>query len=61
MSDVDSSKTGIPASADLMIGIGGDAVMKSNGTLGISLPKNKLSGLHDRFLATVNYQTGVLE
>jgi hypothetical protein len=60
MSDVDSSKTGIPASADLMIGLGADDIMKSNGILGLSLPKNKLSGLHDKLTVTVNYSTGVL-
>lgn len=60
MSDVDSSKTGIPASADLMVGIGADEAMKVNGTLGISLPKNKLSGLHDKFSVTVNFSTGVI-
>lgn len=58
MSDVDSSKTGIPASADLMIGIGADEAMKLNGLLGISLPKNKLSGLHDKFTVNCNFQTG---
>ncbi len=61
MSDVDSSKTGIPASADLMVGIGADEAMKASGTLGISLPKNKLSGLHDRFTVNVNYSTGVID
>jgi len=58
MSDVDSSKTGIPASADLMVGIGADSAMKLNGLLGISLPKNKLSGLHDKFTVNCNFQTG---
>jgi archaellum biogenesis ATPase FlaH len=61
MSDVDSSKTGIPASADLMIGVGSDAAMKLNGLLGISLPKNKLSGLHDNFTVSANFQTGVID
>jgi archaellum biogenesis ATPase FlaH len=61
MSDVDSSKTGLPASADLMIGLGADEVMKANGMLGISLPKNKLSGLHDKFTVSVNYATGEMK
>jgi archaellum biogenesis ATPase FlaH len=61
MSDVDSSKTGIPASADLMIGVGADEAMKLNGLLGISLPKNKLSGIHDKFTVTANFSTGVIE
>lgn len=61
MSDVDSSKTGIPASVDLMIGIGADEAMKVNGLLGISLPKNKLSGLHDHFTVSCNFSTGEIK
>lgn len=61
MSDVDSSKTGIPASADLMIGIGSDEAMRLAGLLGVSLPKNKLSGNHERFTVTANFATGVIE
>lgn len=61
MSDVDSSKTGIPGSIDLMIGVGADEPMKLNGLLGISLPKNKLSGTHDHFTVGVNFATGVIE
>jgi archaellum biogenesis ATPase FlaH len=61
MSDVDSSKTGIPASADLMIGVGADEAMKLNGLLGLSLPKNKLSGIHDKFTVSANFATGVIE
>jgi len=60
MSDVDSSKTGLPASADLMIGLGMDHTMQANGMLGISLCKNKLSGDHAKFTVSVNYQTGVI-
>jgi hypothetical protein len=58
MSDVDSSKTGIPASADLMIGLGSDEAMKLNSLMGISLPKNKLSGIHDKFTVSCNFSTG---
>lgn len=61
MSDVDSSKTGIPASADLMVGLGSDSAMILNNLLGVSLPKNKLSGDHSHFTCTVNYSTGVVE
>ena len=60
MSDVDNSKTGIPGAVDLMIGVGADEVMKQNGLIGLSLPKNKLGGLHDRFTVGVNFQTGVI-
>ena len=61
MSDVDSSKTGLPASADLMIGLGTTEDMRANSMMGISLCKNKLSGLHDKFHVTVNFQTGVVD
>lgn len=61
MSDVDSSKTGLPASADLMIGLGSTEEMRASGLMGVSLCKNKLSGLHDKFHVTVNFQTGVVE
>lgn len=61
MSDVDNSKTGIPGAVDLMIGVGADDAMKLNGLIGFSLPKNKLGGIHDKFTASVNFATGVLE
>lgn len=61
MNDVADSKTGIPGAVDLMVGVGADDAMKLNGLLGISLPKNKLSGVHDKFTVSVNYQTGVIE
>lgn len=60
MSDVDSSKTGLPASADLMIGIGGNEAMKASGVLGLSLTKNKLSGEHAELTVQANFQTGVI-
>ena len=60
ISDVDSSKTGIPASADLMIGLGADEAMKANGLIGFSLCKNKMSGDHAKFTCSVNYATGVI-
>lgn len=60
MSDVDSSKTGLPASADLMIGLGADQAMQANALLGVSLPKNKLSGDHSKFTVSVNYSSGVI-
>lgn len=61
MSDVDNSKTGIPGAVDLMIGVGADEAMKLNGLIGLSLPKNKLGGLHDKFTVSVNFQTGIIE
>jgi archaellum biogenesis ATPase FlaH len=61
MSDVDSSKTGLPACADLMLGLGADESMKVNNLIGVSLCKNKLSGLHDKFTCTVDYSKGIIE
>jgi KaiC/GvpD/RAD55 family RecA-like ATPase len=60
MNDVDSSKTGIPAAVDLMIGVGGDDQMAASGLLGISLPKNKLSGSHESFTVSYSPITGVI-
>lgn len=47
--DVDSSNTGIPAQADLMIGLSAGKNDEQAGRRVISLPKNKLSGQHDFF------------
>lgn len=43
MSDVDSSRTGLPAQADLMLGIGADSAMLARNQRAISICKNKLS------------------
>lgn len=52
--DVDFSNVGIPAQADLMIGIGINAKLDNEGMRMISLPKNKLSGDHSHFLVKIN-------
>lgn len=49
MGDVDYSNTGIPAQADVMIGIGVDAVLEAESRRMYSLPKNKISGNHQHF------------
>lgn len=56
MSDVDSSKTGLPGQIDLMIGVGSTQEQKDNGMRTISLGKNKLSGDHGYFSVRVNEQ-----
>ena len=56
MSDVDSSKTGIPAQADLLIGLGATAEDQSAGRRVLSLCKNKLSGRHEFFPVLVEPQ-----
>lgn len=49
MGDVDFSNTGIPAQADVMVGIGVDPALDAEGLRTLSLPKNKISGVHDSF------------
>jgi archaellum biogenesis ATPase FlaH len=60
LNDIDGSKTGIPAAVDLMIGVGGDDHMTNNGLLGVSLPKNKLSGNHATFSVSFDPITGLI-
>lgn len=47
--DIDNSNTGIPAAADVLIGMGADAVMRENGSRMLTLCKNKVSGTHPYF------------
>lgn len=47
--DVDFSNVGIPAQADLMIGIGVTDALYNQGVRCFSLPKNKLTGEHAHF------------
>lgn len=44
--DIDSSNVGIPAQADLMLGIGATPDMEASNMRTLSFPKNKLSGNH---------------
>lgn len=46
MGDVDSSNTGIPGQADLMVGIGMNAEYEAAELRCLSLPKNKINGNH---------------
>lgn len=52
--DVDGSNTGIPAQADVMVGIGVDAAYEADGLRVVSLPKNKVGGVHDSFPVRIN-------
>lgn len=54
MGDVDSSNTGIPAQADVMIGIGMSREDELQGRRVLSLPKNKAGGNHDSFPVRVD-------
>ena len=48
--DVDSSRVGVPGTADLLIAVGADEDMESRGQRAISLCKNKLGGKKDGFI-----------
>lgn len=54
LSDVDSSKTGLPAQIDLMIGVGVNEDYEGRGKRMLSLPKNKISGDHSFFSIDVD-------
>ena len=56
LGDVDYSNTGIPAQADVMIGLGASEAQRNNGELMISLPKNKVSGCHEWFACVAEPQ-----
>lgn len=49
LGDVDYSNTGIPAQADVMIGLGANDRNLQRGEIVMSLPKNKISGKHEYF------------
>lgn len=59
--DIDYSKTGIQAQADLMVGIGADETMERHGLRTLNLPKNKLSGKHEHFTVQINASLGTVE
>lgn len=54
MGDVDFSNTGIPAQADLMIGMGVTPALYQQGIRMLSLPKNKIGGDHSHFAVKIN-------
>jgi hypothetical protein len=54
LGDVDYSNTGIPAQADVMIGMGATREIANNGEVVLSLPKNKVSGKHEYFTCLVD-------
>jgi archaellum biogenesis ATPase FlaH len=60
MGDVDFSNTGIPATADLMIGLGANERNLQRGEIVFSLPKNKVSGKHEYFAVLTEPQLSQL-
>lgn len=57
MGDIDSSNTGIPAQADVLVGLGAADADLEQGRRVISLPKNKPGGNHDNFPIHVDATT----
>ena len=57
MGDIDSSNTGIPAQADVLVGLGANASDLDMGRRIISLPKNKRAGDHANFPIHVDLNT----
>lgn len=47
LSDIDSSRTGLPGTADLILGLGADRDMLARGQRLISIPKNKFNSARD--------------
>lgn len=54
VSDIDSSKVGIPSQADVLIAIGITPALENQGVRCFTLPKNKLTGNHDHFYVALN-------
>lgn len=54
MGDVDGSNTGIPAQADVMIGMGVTDSLERQGARMLSLPKNKLGGDHSPVMVRIS-------
>lgn len=53
--------TGIPATADLMVGIGVNKEYEANGMRVLSTPKNKIGGVHSNFPVKINTTISRLE
>jgi len=57
LGDVDSSRTGLPAQADLMLGIGTNTDLTQREQRAVSIPKNKLSSAdnsHEGFIVEID-------
>jgi len=57
MGDVDSSNTGIPGAADVLIGLGVTDTLRNAGQRVLSISKNKISGRHGYFTVNIDEQT----
>ena len=54
MGDIDFSNTGVPAQADVLLGLGGTPQQVEQGIRVVNLPKNKVSGRHENFVIRLN-------
>jgi hypothetical protein len=54
MGDCDYSNTGIPAQADMMVGIGVTREYEEQGLRMFSTPKNKIGGTHGHWQVRIN-------
>jgi len=61
MGDIDFSNTGIPATADLMVGMGVNAEKEAQGLRVFNTPKNKIGGRHQHFQCLIKQQISRLE
>lgn len=61
MGDVDFSNTGIPATADLMVGMGVNKDYEANSMRMLALPKNKIGAQHTNFMVKINAPLSRLE
>lgn len=57
MGDIDSSNTGIPGAADVLIGLGVNDQLRQAGQRVVSISKNKVSGRHGYFTVSINEAT----
>lgn len=57
MGDVDSSNTGIPGAADVLIGMGVTDTLRNAGQRVLSVSKNKVSGRHGYFTVRIDEAT----
>lgn len=61
--DVDSSRTGLPGTTDLMIGLGANKDMRMRGQIAASFPKNKLSSepnAREGVILQIDLKTGIV-
>lgn len=56
MSDIDSSKTGLPGATDCLIGVGVNRSWDAEGKRMITLSKNKISGWHGQLKLWLDYE-----